>query len=269
MALYVNPDSPKNNLAPVKTFYVDDSKCEVSGVQHTLLGAITFWDESPAISDMLRIKRRFGLKANQEIKWNSQEFTESDRYLLTEEMLSILPHCRGFLIITDQSKHAASLKLAVQLSDFCKTQRFGGFVCRFDQNIVGDHDDFDRAAFALDPPCAGWSEIDSAHDQLIQCADIFVGFQKMRLDFGMGQKNPNKMVEVEAYEGERSSYPIGWFVRLGLRHSLWGKVDRMDKSGAVWKHNLGLGVRISSALPDDIQKQLLSHLDQENLGCIH
>jgi hypothetical protein len=113
MALYVNPDSPKNNLAPVKTFYVDDSKCEVSGVQHTLLGAITFWDESPAISDMLRLKRRFGLKPNQEIKWNSQEFTESDRYLLTEEMLSILTHCRGFLIITDQSKHAASLQLAV------------------------------------------------------------------------------------------------------------------------------------------------------------
>jgi len=269
MAIYVNPDSPKRNLAPVKTFYVDDSALEISGVQHRLVGAISFWDESPAISDMLQLKRKFGWRAEEEIKWNSQKFTQAERFLVTEGMLAILAHCRGFLIVTDRTKQAGAVELAIQLSDFCKTSGLSGFVCRFDRNIIQNRKEFDRLAFALDPPCAGWSEVDSAHDQLVQCADSFVGFQKLRMDFGLARIDPNKAVEVEAYEGLRSQYSLGWFLHLALRHSLWGRVDQMNKSGQVWKNNIGYGVRMLSGLPKVVQKQALSHLGRENLGCVH
>jgi len=269
MAIYVNPDSPKRNLAPVKTFYVDDSALEISGVPHILVGAISFWDESPAISDMLQLKQKFGWRSHEEIKWNCQKFTQAQRHLLTEGMLAILAHCRGFLIVTNGTKQAAAIELAIQLSDFCKTLGLSGFVCRFDRNIIQNRAEFDRSAFALNPPCVGWSELDSAHDQLVQCADIFVGFQKLRMDLGLGRIDPSKPIEVEAYEGLRSQYSLGWFLHLALRHSLWGRVDQMDKSGRVLKNNVGYGVRMASGLPKTFQEQALSHLGRENLGCVH
>ena len=269
MAIYVNPDSPKRNLAPVKTFYVDDSSLKISRVRHILIGAITFWDESLAISDMLQLKQKFGWRVDEEIKWNSQKFTQAERNLFKEGMLAILAHCRGFLIVTDRTKQTAAVELANQLSDFCKTSGLSGFVCRFDKNIIQNRAEFDRSAFALDPPCAGWSEVDSAHDQLVQSADIFVGFQKLRMDFGLGRIDPNKAVEVEPYEGLRSQYSLGWFLHLALRHSLWGRADQMDKSGRVLKNNVGYGVRMSSGLPKPLQEQALSHLGRENLGCVH
>jgi len=269
MAIYVDANRPARYCPPVKTFYVDDSNCEIFGVQHALLGAISFWDESPAIFDMLQLKRAIGLRPDREIKWNSQSFSDTERRALTEGMLSILTHCRGFLVVTDRSKQTAALELAVQLSDFCASAGLGGFVCRFDKNIIAGAQQFSEAASGLNPPCAGWSEGESAHDQLIQCADMFVGFQKLRIDLGLGRKKEDKLIEVEAYEGLRSEYPLGWYLRLALRHSLWGRVQDMNRSGQVWKENIGFGVRMVSSLPDALQDQALSHLGRENLGCIH
>lgn len=271
MPLYVAASSEGNTQCPpgVPTFYVDDSACEIGGIRHTLVGAIGFYDERGAIADVLRCKGKLGLRPQDEIKWNSKSFTPGQRHSITEKILPVLNTATGFLVVTTDSKQFAAKALANQLSDYCRLKRLPGFVCRFDKNILSDRHEYDRHAYSLSPPCAGWSEVDSLHDQLIQCADLFVGFQKLRIDFGLGTAEPGKMVEVEVYEGVRDEYELWWYLFAALRHSLWGEVEEPHTPGEPWKNNLGLGLRVYSNVPKEIMQGALSYISREFLGCIH
>ncbi|MGH9815116.1 MAG: hypothetical protein ACRD6I_03465 [Candidatus Acidiferrales bacterium] len=104
---------------------------------------------------------------------------------------------------------------------------------------------------------------------MIQCADLFVGFQKLRIDFGLGRADTKKLVEVEAYEGIREEYELEWYVRLALRYALWGEVEQPHEPAQPWKNNMGYGVRMFSSIADEVKQRALSNLDREYLGCIH
>jgi hypothetical protein len=269
MPLYIDPEHRKQ-LPRVETFYIDDSTCDIEGIPHTLLGAISFYNESLATSAMLEIRKDLGLSIHQELKWNSQAFTPRLRDLITEEILPILRQSEGCLVIAEgKDKQSAAAAIASQLSDFCRSKGAGGFVCRFDKGVIEDSREFDSHVRSLDPPCAGWTEADSAHDQLVQLADLFLGFQKLRIGFGLGQKNPEKLVNVEVYEGVDGEYPLEWYVRLALRHCLWGEVEAPTPRGEPWKNNIGFGVRMISSISDRAKKNALRFLDREFLGCIH
>ena len=96
------------------------------------------------------------------------------------------------------------------------------------------------------------NEVDSAHNPLVQLVDLFVGFQKRRIDFGTGRANPDKIVEFyegEPQQGEPRQCELSFYLFAGLRYSLWGAVRDYgwDPEGETppqpFKHNLGYGVR--------------------------
>jgi len=270
MPFYFEPDGLRaRKLAPVKTFYVDDSSCMIGGIRHTLLGAVGFWDESAALSEFVRVRRELGLRPRQEIKWNSNEFTEELRHSITEGILPILSRCKGFLTGSENGRQHAAVELATQLSDFCRNEGHAGFLCRFDRDIVNDSDAFDRHAYNLDPPCVGWGDSDSAHEPLVQCADLFVGFQKLRIDMGVGRIDPNKSVDVEVYEGTRAGYSLGWYLHMAFRHCLWGSLEESPQASYQWKNNIGVGVRLFSSATEPELNQALAHLGRDYLGCMH
>jgi hypothetical protein len=270
MPFYSNPDSLKHDqLPPIKTFYVDDSSCLIGGVHHTLLAAIGFWDESPALSDIVRLKKQLGLRLEQELKWNSHEFTKEQRESISEGILPILSHCQAFLVGTEHGKQSAAIELTTTLSDFCRGAKLAGFLCRFDKDILDDPDEFDRHSYNLDPPCVGWSEADSAHEPLLQCADLFVGFQKLRIDMGTGLRNPSKPVQIEVYEGTRTEYPLSWYLHMAFRYCIWGEREEPHRPGNDWKNNLGMGIRFFSSVPELELKQALKYVERDFLGCIH
>ncbi|MBI4458569.1 MAG: hypothetical protein HY648_00745 [Acidobacteria bacterium] len=268
MVLYVNPEN-QPNISRILTFYVDDSACEIAALKHTLLGAITFQDDAEAIARVVDCKQRLQIRPEDEIKWNSPDFTKEQRHAITEEILPILKGTRGFLIIAEQSKQESARMLATQVSDFCRSENRAGFVLRFDKNIITDSSELDRSVYSLNPPCVGWSEVDSAHDQLMQCADLFLGFQKLRIDFSLERSDADKLVEVEVYEGGREEYPISWYLFASLRYSLWGQLEEGYSEGEPWKRNLGFGVRVYSSLPSEIISKAVSRINREYVGCIH
>ncbi len=258
----------KKEFRKIASVYVDDSSCSIGDVSHTLLGALNFENEGNALASLIEIKEKVGISAQEEIKWNSDKFTKEQRNFISEHILPVLGETRGFLVISEHGKQAAALQLATQLSDFCRANDFWGFIIRFDNGIVQDSNEFDRHAYSLSPTCFGWSNVDSAHDQLMQCADLFVGFQKLRIDFALERADRKRMVELDAYDGVRGKFELEWYVRLSLRHSLWGDIERPHE-GQPWKKNLGLGVRVFSSVPDAIMEKALTYLKREYLGCIY
>jgi hypothetical protein len=120
----------------------------------------------------------------------------------------------------------------------------------------------------------GWSEVDSAHNPLVQLADLFCGFQKMRIDFGSGRANGKKLANLEFYEGTIEELELRRYLFAGLRYTLWGKVrGTWDSSGSFigepFKHNLGYGVRIFSGVGRAAVLQALNELRVDFMGCIH
>ena len=226
MPLYISADTVKPPTPSVRTFYSDDSACEIQGKRHTIIGAIEFHDDKQALSSMLRCKQQLGIPLVEEIKWNSQKFTRAQREKMTDNLLPVLGNTSGFLCIVEgRDKQLGAVKLMKQLSEYCRTENSDAFTVVFDKSIVQDIKTFDLAIESLMPGCMGWSKKSiPGHNPLVQLADLFCGFQKLRIDFGSGQANGKKLVNVEFYEGEIAEYELRHYLFAGLRYSLWGKV---------------------------------------------
>jgi hypothetical protein len=275
MPLYISAEKARPATPNVRTFYSDDSVCEIQGKKHTIIGAIGFHDDKHALGSVLRCKQRLNIPLLQEIKWNSQNFTPAQREQITDELLPLLGSTIGFIsIVEGQDKQCGAVKLMTQLSDYCRAEEVDAYTLIFDKNIVQDVIAFDTAISVLKPGCMGWSEVDSAQNPLVQLADLFCGFQKLRIDFGSGKANAKKLVSLEFYEGEIDEFELGHYLFAGLRYSLWGKVrGTWDVSGAFmrdpFKHNLGYGVRIFSSVGRAAALQALNEVRKDSMGCIH
>lgn len=252
----------------IPTFYIDDSSCVITGKKHTLLGAITFEEDPKAIHEVLKLKEQLGIGVRDEIKWNSQNFSKEQREYMAENILPVLSTATGCLVIDESGKQSASYNIAIQLSDYCKAKDYRGFICRFDKQIITEEADFDEHAYSLNPPCVGWTSNDSAHDQLIQCADLFVGFQKLRIKIGTQNIEEDKKVNVEVFKGKRDEADLSWYLSFSLRFALWGIVPEHEP-GDPWKINLDYGLRVFSSVQMEEVKKAISQIESEFLGCIH
>jgi hypothetical protein len=274
MPLYVHPDTVQQRIPSIRQFYADDSECKIAGQKHVLVGALEFDDPNLAIGQVFNCKRALGLSPFQEFKWNS-ECSEAQRHFITEALLPVLRSCRGFLIVHCKDKQSAAVEIFRQLSDYCRLAGADGFAATLDHNIVSNVRDFDQRIVGLNPGPAGWSDVDSQHNPLIQLADLFVGFSKYRIEFGTGRAKKDKRIDVEFYEGEKSRLEIGYYLFAALRYSLWGKVRprfgdaRRPNHSDPYKHNLGYGLRIFSHLPRQEKLAAVNHLGSEFMGCIH
>ena len=106
---------------------------------------------------------------------------------------------------------------------------------------------------------------------MIQCADLFTGFQKLRIDYGVGTKKPRE-AELEVYEGTREIYDFAWYMRLAFSGCLWGKGPECEDRKQLYnsfKMNLGYGVRVFSSVPEQALDNATSEIAREYMGCIH
>ena len=269
MVLYPGGRGPGEDLStlhPTPIFYIDDSSVDLGGRPHVVLAAVHFDDDGIAVSAILRCKKALGLEAHEELKWNTKGVSREQAYAIRAVMLPVLSHARGTLVIHEHTKVEAASALAIQLSEYSRERQAAGFVCRFDQGII-EGSSFFAESRKLVPPCVGGSIHDSRLDQLIQAADLFTGYQKLRIDIGTGRVDGDRLIQADVYEDEQGEYPLGWYLFAGLRYCLWGHYEG-DRDQPT-KVNLGLGVRIFSSAPTAVVDRALRHLRAEYMGCIH
>jgi hypothetical protein len=261
------PGADFSALKPVPTFYIDDTLVELGGIPHVLLAAVRFQNDALASAAVLRCKQALGIPLNAEVKWNPKKVTREQTFAIRGAMMPILSDASGTLVIHEGNKMDAARALAAQLSDYTReVSQAEGFVCRFDREIV-EPTLFANDSKLLTPPCIGLSVGDSHLDPLLQAADLFVGYQKLRFDIGIGRVDGNKRIPAEVYEGEHDEYELSWYVRVGLRYCLWGVC--VGDPDMPTKVNLGHGVRVFSSVSPDKVSIAISHLEEEYLGCIH
>ena len=269
MVLYPGGSGPgfdETGLRPTPVFYIDDTTVEISERKHVILASIRFEDEGVAISATLRCKSELGISFKEELKWNAKGATREQAYSIRNAMLPVLARASGTVVIYEGTKAEAANAIAKQLSDYSRALGAPGFVCRFDRGIIGETR-FAECAESLDPPCVGIAMIDSRSDPLLQAADLFAGFQKLRIDTGTGRVDAERLIRADVYDDETADYPLGWYLSVGLRYCLWGSCEG-DKDQPT-KINAGLGVRVYSSAPQEAISRALTYINSEYMGCIH
>jgi hypothetical protein len=257
------------STAQYPTFYVDDSACDIAGKKHVVLGALTFPDEQKAIADWLDKKREFGLHPYDEVKWN-------DRALPLEQRRAFVPFLNnsiGIVVLDDSGKQAAAERLCTQVWQYCHEEGKDGFRLRFDKNIIEDRQQLKNHLRGFYPLCVGLSEHDSDYEELIQYADFLAGAIKLKIDFGLGVRDPNVKVTVDGENpGAREEMELSFYFFAALRYCLWGHV--YDFGDDVNGNNprkmvIGQGLVVNSSAGREAIDKAVSFIDGDYMGCIH
>ena len=251
------------------TFYVDDSVCEIANRKHVILAALAFPDEEKAVADWLRKKQEYGLHPYDEVKWNDKSIPFDQR----RAFIPLLNSGLGIVLVDDSNKQVAAERLCQQVWWYCHTEKKSGFRLRFDKDIIQDRKRLKNLLRGLFPPCVGLSEHDSEYEQLVQCADFLAGAIKLKVDFGLGNRDPNRRVTVEGeVANSTEEMEVGFYFFAALRYCLWGIVhDFGDGVNNFSPRKLvtGRGVLINSSAPADILDRAISFIDGDYMGCIH
>jgi hypothetical protein len=123
------------------------------------------------------------------------------------------------------------------------------------------------------PPCVGLSEHDSDYELLVQYADFLVGAIKLKIDFGLGTRNPNVKVTVDGENpGSREEMEQSFFFFGSLRYCLCGNVH--DFGDGVNNYDprkmvMGRGLVVSSSADSAAIDRAVSFIDGDYMGCIH
>lgn len=256
------------NTCPSKypTFYVDDSSCEIDGKKHIILATAAFGDEDAAVTRWLEEKSKAGLKPYEEVKWNQLAIP-------LEVRRRFVPHLNdavGLVVVTDLSKQEAAILLTTQVWAFCDHNHLAGFRLRFDRDIVSDWPSLRRHLQGFFPPCVGISQADSSDEQLLQAADFLAGAMKLKVDFGLGLRDPNLKILAEGDEG-LEEVELGFYFFATLRYCLWGEVKDFgdEQMPSPRKMVLGRGVVVKSSVQQSELDKAVSHLEGDYMGCIH
>jgi Protein of unknown function (DUF3800) len=251
------------------TFYVDDSTCDIEGKKHVVLSALTFPDEEKAIADWLGKKQEFRLHPYDEVTWNGRALPLEQR----RAFVPLLNNGIGIVVLDDSTKQAAAERLCTQVWQYCHDEKKDGFRLRFDKNIVEDRQRLKSHLRGFYPPCVGLSEHDSDYEELIQYADFLAGAIKLKIDFGLGVRDPNVKVTVDGENpGSREEMELSFYFFAALRYCLWGRVhdfgdgaNRNDPRKMV----LGRGLVVNSSAGREAVDKAISFIDGDYMGCIH
>jgi uncharacterized protein DUF3800 len=233
-----------------------------------ILAALTFPEEEKAIAAWLDQKQKFQLHPYDEVKWNNRSIPIQQR----RAFVPLLNTGLGIVVIDDRGKQSAAERLCTQVWQYCHDEKKSGFRLRFDRDIVEDRKGLKTHLLGLYPPCVGLSEHDSDVEQLIQCADFLAGAIKLKVDFGIGTRDPNSKIFVTGEgispngEMEQSLFFFG-----ALRYCLWGRVHDFgdDLNPHPRKLVMGRGVVITSSASRHLLDRAVSFVDGDYMGCIH
>ena len=182
---------------------------------------MTFPDEHKAIADWLGKKQEFRLHPYDEVKWNDRAIPLEQR----RAFVPLLNNATGIVVIDDSTKQAAAERLCTQVWQYCHNEKKDGFRIRFDKNIIEDRQRLKGHLRSFYPPCVGLSEHDSDYEVLVQYADFLTGAIKLKIDFGLGTRDPNIKVTVDGENpGSREEMEQSFYFFGALRYCLWGNV---------------------------------------------
>lgn len=250
------------------TFYIDDSAVEIGSQKHIILAAVCFPDEDKATADWLGKKHECGLHPYDEVKWNDSSIPFEQR----REFVPILNSGIGIVLLDDSTKQAAAERLCEQVWWYCHVEKKDGFRLRFDKDIVENRKQFKAHVRGFYPPCVGFSEHDSECEQLVQCADFLAGAIKLKVDFGLGRKDPNMRITVRNEMNSTEEMEVSSYFFAALRYCLWGVVHDFGdgtNTSVPRKLVMGRGVRINSSVPADVLDKATHFIDGDYMGCIH
>ena len=152
--------------------------------------------------------------------------------------------------------------------------RIRGFRLRFDKNIIEDRYQLKRHLRGFYPPCVGLSEHDSDYEVLIQYADFLAGAIKLKIDFGLGTRDPNIKVRVDGENpGSKEEMEQSFYFFAALRYCLWGHVrdfgDGTEERYDPRKIVMGRGLVVKSSAALETIGKAISFIDGDYMGCIH
>ncbi len=257
------------SAARFPTFYVDDSACDIAGAKHIILSALTFPDEQKAIADWLAKKQEFGLYPYDEVKWNDR----ASPLELRTAFVPLLNNGIGIIVLDDSTKQSAAERLCSQIWQYCHDEKLEGFRLRFDKDIIGDQRRLKDHLKGFYPPCVGLSEHDSECEQLVQYADFLAGAIKLKIDFGLGNRDPRRRIAVASENSRpRKEMELSFYFFAALHYCLWGRiVDFGDgvSTNDPRKMVIGRGLIVNSSAEREIVDSAISFIDGDYMGCIH
>lgn len=255
--------------------FVDESWINIEDKKHLVIGGLITREPGPLARRVVSLKSQLGLKPFDEIKWNSDKYTEEERHCLSEGMIRILGEYTGLIsIVEGNDKQKATECFAEQVIDYCTKNEVADYVLVLDYDLIPSADKLGDFLTRPQPPtCIGLNILDSRHDQNIQCADVFVGFFRTSIHQVLRGAPIKFIPNTDESFADRSAWALTEYVTLWTRGMLWGKTDELDPhKGFIYCEHpmhraMGLGFRLHSSVSRAIHDRLEQVIATAYMGC--
>jgi hypothetical protein len=258
-------------------FAVDDSEVMIGGSRHLLLAAISFHEPASSVDAMRRLRREVNVSPDFEFKWNQQELSAEAREKIADELRQVVGGAFGVVTLVEGTdRQRAAELLCEQIADLIEGDVVPCIV--FDEAIIRDERRFRQYLVASPRDAVRRTQFSVArsfaHD-LVQCADLFAGFQNLKIRIALGE-GKNRVVPGDCEDDEIS---LADLFEVSFRYVLWGqvvtKIDPEWTNGDapppdwIFKETAGLGLRIHSSIPDQTKELLYDEVGRPYFGCWH
>lgn len=267
---------------------VDDSEIMIEGRPHTILAGLILEVPDQTKAQIQMIKAHFGLRSNEEIKWNGTPLeSQQQREAMSEELLGVLSRLKYLVTVSEGTNRQVALEhLAIQLDDFLQDRSKYALepaavrlIC--DNGIIQNPSAYERflkQAKRSTLASMEFESVSSESDELIQCADICAGFSRLLIDLALGRPN-RRLVLLETFD-DGSTHAVDLDLRhlvlFSLRYSMWGEVSpprdpnniRVDGTYPFLRA-AGRGLRIHSTVSEKVISQIYYDAGVVYFGCLH
>jgi hypothetical protein len=269
-------------------FAVDDSEIMIEGRAHTILAGVIFEQPGETSAQIQAIKVKFGLRKEDEIKWNGMQLEDQhQREAVSEELLAVLSHSKFLVTVSEGRDRQVALEhLTTQLDDFMEER--SKYLAEpteiqmcCDDGIVNSPTEF--ASFLKRsgrprPASLTFGSVSSSSSELIQCADVCAGFSRLLIDLALGR--PNRRLDIVEKFGDGSTNVVDTdmqhLVLHSLRYSMWGEVapprdpNNIQYDGTYpFLHTGGRGLRVNSSVSKETVDRIYDYAGVVYFGCLH
>lgn len=260
----------------------------IEGRLHTILAAVCFEHPDETRAQIRKIKARFGMRNEDEIKWNGTQLeSQQQREAMSEDLLGVLSRSQFFVTVCEGTDRQLSLQyLAIQLDDFLQARsKYADepstvqLTC--DNGIIKNGSAFERFLKQTNRQrlvLIEFNSVSSQSDELIQCADICAGFSRLLIDLALGRPN-RRLVLLEKFDDGSTNtvdLDLRHLVLFSLRYSMWGEVapprdpDNIQYDGTYpFLHAEGRGLRIHSTISQETVSKTYQMAGVVYYGCLH
>ena len=250
---------------------VDDSEITLEYKFHTILGGVILESADTLENEIMLIKEKHGVP-DEELKWSGfSQLTPEQKKALGQDILPLMNNFTGFIVIVEgRDKVLAAKKVCEQITDLLEIQKHTSI--HFDQQITDEKRLFEMLQLSVKNEDI--KVIDSKNSIAVQCADFFIGYQKIRIENDLGLRS---VPPINMEDGEMD---FGFYMFAQTRYSLWGEVPggfsneeamfaAMDKYEYPIKKTRDKGLRIFSSITKELQDRIYEKCGSFWMGCIH